>query len=214
MAEIEYGGIKVGGSKLLLIIPLLGIIGGGLWAGFEFYKDYMDMKEQIQLYVAPDLSGIEKSIAVMREHQNTVEAHMEFVEKELGLFKDEFTNVRTGQQDNTDYLRDTKHDLKEEMVRIEKYLDRVEDDITVFKDELRAQMEIAEDQNDKAIKEANEIALNNRNYVREFIDDTDKRYDDKISGLDGTVKRELQNLEDRLNSKLTKALDNPLANRE
>ena len=214
MAEIEYGGIKVGGSKLLLVIPLLGTIGGGLWAGFEFYKDYMDMKEQIQLYVAPDLSGIEKSIAVMREHQNTVEAHMEFVEKELGLFKDEFTNVRTGQQDNTDYLRDTKHDLKEEMVRIEKYLDRVEDDITVFKDELRAQMEIAEDQNDKAIKEANEIALNNRNYVREFIDDTDKRYDDKISGLDGTVKRELQNLEDRLNKKLTKALDNPLANRD
>ena len=214
MDEIEYGGIKVGGSKLLLVIPLLGTIGGGLWAGFEFYKDYMDMKEQIQLYVAPDLSGIEKSIAVMREHQNTVEAHMEFVEKELGLFKDEFTNVRTGQQDNTDYLRDTKHDLKEEMVRIEKYLDRVQDDITVFKDELRAQMEIAEDQNDKAIKEANEIALNNRNYVREFIDDTDKRYDDKISGLDGTVKRELQNLEDRLNSKLTKALDNPLANRD
>ena len=188
MAEIEYGGIKVGGSKLLLIIPLLGTIGGGLWAGFEFYKDYMDMKEQIQLYVAPDLSDIEKNIAVMREHQNTVEAHMEFVEKELGLFKEEFTNVRTGQQDNTDYLRDTKHDLKEEMVRIEKYLDRVEEDITEFKDELRAQMEVAEDQNDKAIKEANEIALNNRNYVREFIDDTDKRYDDKISGLDGTVK--------------------------
>ena len=214
MAEIEYGGIKVGGSKLLLIIPLLGTIGGGLWAGFEFYKDYMDMKEQIQLYVAPDLSDIEKNIAVMREHQNTVEAHMEFVEKELGLFKEEFTNVRTGQQDNTDYLRDTKHDLKEEMVRIEKYLDRVEEDITEFKDELRAQMEIAEDQNDKAIKEANEIALNNRNYVREFIDDTDKRYDDKISGLDGTVKRELQNLEDRLNKKLTKALDNPLANRD
>ena len=214
MAEIEYEGIKVGGSKLLLVIPLLGTIGGGLWAGFEFYKDYMDMKEQIQLYVAPDLSDIEKNIAVMTEHQNTVEAHMEFVEKELRLFKDEFTNVRTGQQDNTDYLRDTKHDLKEEMVRIEKYLDRVEDDITVFKDELRAQMEIAEDQNDKAIKEANEIALNNRNYVREFIDDTDKRYDDKISGLDGTVKRELQNLEDRLNSKLTKALDNPLANRD
>ena len=31
-----------------------------LWAGFEFYKDYMDMKEQIQLYVSPDLSDIEK----------------------------------------------------------------------------------------------------------------------------------------------------------
>ena len=31
MAEIEYGGIKVGGSKLLLVLPLIGTIGGGLW---------------------------------------------------------------------------------------------------------------------------------------------------------------------------------------
>jgi hypothetical protein len=203
MAEIEYEGIKLGGSKLLLVIPLLGTIGGGLWAGFEFYKDYMDMKEQIQNYVAPDLGDIRKDVAVMREHQNTVESHMEFVEKELGLFKDEFSNVRIGQQDNTDYLRDTKHDLKEEMVRIEKYLDRVEDEI----DELELEMEVTLDSSD-------EIASKNRDYVREFVDDTDKRYDDKISGLEGYVKRELENLEDRLNSKLTKALDNPLANRD
>ena len=44
MAEIEYGGIKVGGSKLLLVLPLIGTLGGGLLGGFEFYKDYMDMK--------------------------------------------------------------------------------------------------------------------------------------------------------------------------
>ena len=60
MAEIEYAGVKVGGSKLLLVIPLIGSIIGGLWGGFEFYKDYTDMKEQIQSYVAPDLSGIEQ----------------------------------------------------------------------------------------------------------------------------------------------------------
>ena len=47
MAEIEYGGIKVGGSKLLLVLPLIGTLGGGLWADFEFYKDYMNMKEII-----------------------------------------------------------------------------------------------------------------------------------------------------------------------
>ena len=38
MAEIEYKGIKVGGSKLLLIIPLIGTIIGGLWGGFELYN--------------------------------------------------------------------------------------------------------------------------------------------------------------------------------
>ena len=47
MAEIEYAGVKVGGSKLLLILPLIGTLGGGLWAGFEFYKDYVNMKEII-----------------------------------------------------------------------------------------------------------------------------------------------------------------------
>ena len=50
MAELEYGGIKASGSKLLLIIPLLGTLGGGLWGGFEFYKDYMNMRERIESY--------------------------------------------------------------------------------------------------------------------------------------------------------------------
>jgi|TARA_B110000858_G_scaffold141085_1_gene160135 gas vesicle protein len=38
MAEIEYKGIKLGGSKLVIIIPLLGTLIGGLWGGFELYN--------------------------------------------------------------------------------------------------------------------------------------------------------------------------------
>ena len=38
MAELEYGGIKASGSKLLLIIPLLGTLGGGLWEVLNFIK--------------------------------------------------------------------------------------------------------------------------------------------------------------------------------
>ena len=129
MAELEYGGIKASGSKLLLIIPLLGTLGGGLWGGFEFYKDYQDMKEQIQSYVAPDLSEFDKQIAIQKEHQVTVERHMDFVSEELELFKDEFAGVRDRITENTDYLRDAKHDLKDEMVRMEKHLDRIEDEV-------------------------------------------------------------------------------------
>ena len=94
MTEVEYGGVKLTGSKLFMIIPLVSMLGGGLWAGFEFYKDYMDMKEQIQEYVAPDLSEFDKKIAIIEEHQKTVEAHMDFVEEELALFKDTFKDVR------------------------------------------------------------------------------------------------------------------------
>ena len=182
MAEIEYGGIKVGGSKLLLILPLIGTLGGGLWAGFEFYKDYMDMKEQIQSYVAPDLSGFDKQLAVIQE--------------EMKVTKEEVLIIRDAIGEQVQFMRDTKHDLREDLVRMEKILDKVENDIDKVEDEATALM-------DRSKKD-----------TRDMIVDANNRFNDKIDGMEGYVKRELQQLEDELNSKLTKALDNPLANRK
>ena len=67
MAEIEYGGIKIGGSKLLLIVPLVGTIIGGLWGGCELYSRYLSMEKKIQSYVAPDLSGIEATVELFKQ---------------------------------------------------------------------------------------------------------------------------------------------------
>ena len=181
MAEIEYGGIKVGGSKLLLILPLIGTLGGGLWAGFEFYKDYMDMKEQIQNYVAPDLSEFDKKLAVIQE--------------EMKVTKEEVLIIRDAIGEQVQFMRDTKHDLRDDLVRMEKILDKVENDIDKVEDEATALM-------DRSKKD-----------TRDMIVDANNRFNDKIDGMEGYVKRELQSLEDELNTKLTKALDNPLANR-
>ena len=65
MAQIEFAGIKFTGGKMALVITLVTSLIGGLWGGFEVYKDYMDMKEKIQSYTAPDLSGLDKRIAVL-----------------------------------------------------------------------------------------------------------------------------------------------------
>ena len=213
MAELEYGGIKASGSKLLLIIPLLGTLGGGLWGGFEFYKDYQDMKEQIQSYVAPDLSEFDKQIAIQKEHQVTVERHMDFVSEELELFKGEFAGVRDRITENTDYLRDAKHDLKDEMVRMEKHLDRIEDEVVKVEDEMRALAESLTVEVRALLDEGESEQDRLKRDVRAMIDDANNRFVDKVSGLEGYVKRELSVMEDRLTNKLTKALDNPLANR-
>jgi len=71
MAEIEIGGVTFKGGKMLAVGMALSSAVGVLYGGFEVYKDYMDMKEQIQEYVAPDLSGIEQSIAVLEETVNS-----------------------------------------------------------------------------------------------------------------------------------------------
>ena len=67
MAKLEVGGIKFTGGKMTAIIIALSSTIGVLYGAFEVYKDYMDMKEQIQSYEAPDLSHIEKELAVQKE---------------------------------------------------------------------------------------------------------------------------------------------------
>lgn len=181
MAEIEYGGIKVGGSKLLLVLPLIGTIGGGLWAGFEFYKDYMDMKEQIQNYVAPDLSEFDKNLAVLKE--------------EMQVTRDEVIIIRDAIGEQVDFMRDAKHDLRADLVRMEKILDKVENDIDAVEDEAQALMD------------------RTKSDARQMIEDANNRFNDKVSGMEGYVKRELTSLEEDLDRKLQKSLDNPLANR-
>ena len=67
MADVEYKGVHltgIKGSYLLVLVPLFGSIIGGLWGGFELYKRYEDMEQQIQAYVAPDLSGFNTRLEV------------------------------------------------------------------------------------------------------------------------------------------------------
>ena len=127
MAEIEYGGIKIGGSKLLLIVPLVGTIIGGLWGGFELYSRYLDMEEKIQTYVAPDLSGFDKRLDV-------VKTEFDMLEKELRAVREEITLV-------ADVAKEMKNDLRGDVRRIEKIVEdteaRVKDDSREFRDDMK-----------------------------------------------------------------------------
>lgn len=67
MAEIDVGGIKFTGGKMTAILVALSTAAGVVWGAAEVYGDYMSMKQQIESYVAPDLSGIEQKLAVQQE---------------------------------------------------------------------------------------------------------------------------------------------------
>ena len=62
MAEVEFGGMTFKGGKMMILLTALSTLGGALWGGFEFYKDYMDMKEIIQNI---DVDAIEARNAVI-----------------------------------------------------------------------------------------------------------------------------------------------------
>lgn len=71
--SIEIGGVKFTGGKMFAIATALSAGIGTLYGGFEVYKDYMDMKKQIQEYVAPDLSKYDEAVSVLNQRQENTE---------------------------------------------------------------------------------------------------------------------------------------------
>ena len=194
MAELEYGGVKASGSKLLLIIPLAGTIIGGLWGGFEVYQRYLDMEARISKFVTPDLSGFDKRIALMEEKFSIVDTHMKFVSKEIDLFKEELVMVKDIGDDHYLTLKELKQSTRDDLTRQEKIIDEVEDDISEIEGDVRGMIDVAEGR-----FENKRDALQND-------------YDTKSDTIRNEVDRKLTELESRLSKKLQRALDNPLAN--
>lgn len=191
MAEIEYKGIKIGGSKLLLILPLLGTIAGGIWGGFELWHRYQAMEVKIDKYVAPDLSGFDKRIAIIEKS----------FAKEMKVLKTEVSIIKDSVIISTDYTRDIKNDLKSDIQTLERTVDDIErrgkdafklvrDSIEVNDTKVRTMITVNSDRFD-----------NRREQIRNDMVVLEKRINDLLA----TLKKEI-------NDKIKKALENPLAN--
>ena len=133
MAEVEVGGVKFKGGKMMVLLTVLSTAGGALWAGFEFYKDYMDMREKIEGYSAPDLSGFDKKLAVLRQDMNNL--------KELEAI------IKQSASDARDYARDIKNDLKDEIIRTEKLVEAVDRRTKTIQDDVRNAIDKENDRN-------------------------------------------------------------------
>lgn len=96
--EIDVGGIKFKGGKIFVVLTALSTAAGIVWGAAMFWKDYMEMKEQIQSYVAPDLSEFDKQLAVIQENSEKA----------------------------VDYTRDIKNDLKADIRKLEDVVETVE----------------------------------------------------------------------------------------
>ena len=85
MPSIEYAGMKVSGGKVFAIITLLGALGSGAWAVFNFYSDYLSMKEKILEYTEPDLSGFDKRIDLIDQDVVSLRNELNLILDEINL---------------------------------------------------------------------------------------------------------------------------------
>ena len=112
MAELEFAGLKFKGGKIVVVITALGTLLGGAWGAFEFYKDYLTMKQTISEYVAPDLSGFDKRIDLVQQEVEMMQSEMSMILEEVGLV--------------ADVAKELKNDLKADVRRIETIVEDVE----------------------------------------------------------------------------------------
>ena len=188
--EVEYQGIKASGGKLFIIISLLGTIGGGLWGGFELFKRYEDMEKKISLYVAPDLSGFDKRLEVMNTQ---LQEKLKSVDTDVSAVKE---LVADAQETARDIRTDIKGDINDVIDQISAIDKRSRSDGL----ENRQAMRTAE-------SEIRQLITSTNKDIRELITSTEKRWDDKLTKVDSQI----ETLEKKIDRKITKALENPLA---
>ena len=213
--EVEYGGIKATGGKLFVIMSLLGTLGGGLWGGFEFYKDYMDMKEQITSYVAPDLSTFDKRLEVITTSIDGVKASLELerevVNTEVTALKE---TINAEIKTLGAVVTETEDTIRAEILAVQTLVSDAQATARDIRTDIKSTVNQQLDQIDAIDKrsradglETRQAMRNTEKEVRELIIDTSQRWDDKLTKVDSQIEA----LEAKIDKKITKALENPLA---
>ena len=167
---ISIGGYEFTPAKLMVAFTIVSSILGGLYGCFEVYKDYMGMKKKIAEYVSPDLSNFDKRLAVIEENS----------------------------QKASDYTRDIKVDLKNDIRRNETVTEQIERSVKQAQRETEAEMRDMR----KAVREDLEKARNEANTIRKEMADARRE-----------ISKEVEVLKKEVDQKIQKAIDNPLANK-
>ena len=182
--EFRLFGIKVTAVTIGAAMTLISTGIGGLYGAFVVYQDYMDMKEQIQSYVAPDLSGFQEQLSVL--------------EQRVKASEDSVIEAR-------DYTRDVRMALAEDVRQLESIVSSSEARMRTLETNVRDQLRESEQEVRTEVRSAEERfdAIRNR-----MMSD----FDQKRDGLATDTDRQISDLETRLEQRIQRALDNPLAN--
>lgn len=124
MAEFEFGGMTFKGGKMFAVLTALSTLGGATWGGFEFYKDYMDMKEIIQNIDTTEIENRNRQIEIKMDEM--------IVQLNQAI----------------DYSRAIKNDLRDDFNRMEGNVDRIEDQARDLEAEIEDMIDRADERFD------------------------------------------------------------------
>jgi len=148
VAEVEFGGMTFKGGRIIVLLTALSTLGGATWAGFEFYKDYMDMKEII---LNIDVDAIDARNDVI---ETKLDEAIEYTRDIKSGLRDDILSVEKQSDRVEDMVRDSEEDVRE-------MIDKAEERFENKRDALRSDTERRIDELEKRLEDKIQLVLDN-----------------------------------------------------
>ena len=219
MAEMEFGGMTFRGGKMMVILTALSTLGGAAWGGFEFYKDYMDMREIVQnvdvdeIAAANDLQlqKLNDAIAYTTEIRQDLANDVSRLEGQIVLLEEQVQRAEaTVRKLRNDVY--TKLDTFEERFRIT--LKDNQDTMADLRDKISTNLEESEARikaTQASIGNTLESIRNDMNEQQKDVTASIREVEATARLLDKDIRTDMKALDKEIFERLQEALDNPLS---
>ena len=155
MAEFEFAGMNFKGGKAAIVFTALSTLGGALWAGFEFYADYMDMREVVANI---DVGVIEARNAVIETQLDEAIAYTRDIKNGL---KDDITRIERVTDATSARVKDLQSDIDDRLRQVSNLTRETEKDVRDTMREVEERIETDMEKLETTLEEKLQKALDN-----------------------------------------------------
>jgi predicted nucleic acid-binding Zn-ribbon protein len=174
--------------------------------GYEFTPAKLMVAATI---VSSTLGGLYGTFEVYKDYMGMKKKIAEYVSPDLSEFDKRLAVIEENSSKTSDYTRDIKNDLKNDIRRNESVTEQVERSVKQAQRETETEMREMR----KAVREDLEKARLEANQIRKDMEQTRKEINSEFTSARREINREVETLKKEVDSKIQKAIDNPLANK-
>ena len=155
MAEVEFGGMTFKGGKMMVLLTALSTLGGASWGAFEFYKDYMDMKEIVQNI---DVGEIEARNDII---ETKLEEAIDYTRDIKNSLKDDIIRIERITESTSNRMKDVQDDIDQRLREVSDLSRETEKDVRDSLRDLEDRVDVKMEKLDEELRDTLQKALDN-----------------------------------------------------
>jgi gas vesicle protein len=155
MAEVEFGGMTFKGGKMMILLTALSTLGGASWAAFEFYKDYMDMKEIVQNIDVGEIEARNKLI------ETKLEEAIDYTRDIKNSLKDDILRIERVTENTSNRMKTVQDDIDQRLREVSDLSRETEKDVRDSLRDLEDEVDVKMEKLDKELRDTLQKVLDN-----------------------------------------------------